>query len=504
MSSAHAVVIGIETYQQAGIAGVEFARADATAFRDLLVRRLEVPDENALLWLDQDANRTRLEEELRYHVRQLEPDDKFYFFYAGHGLFANGSNRLTAWDTYPLNLPGTTVDLDAVLLRPVRESGCKHSALFLDACAADLSEGVPSRDLVSDMDKRQFAEFIDKNDYTAAFFSCSPREKSYSSKTLKHGIWTHHLLRALGGEERSAIVKGEWITGGSLQDYLKFAVPKFIRERTQIGGRQRPYALIGSNGTFPLARIPAPTAPADGPYVTPDFAKAYFAGAETRSFKSLPGFTWKKKHSVPVAQSDSADAWARRLLSDEVAEEVQTVYATAKDVLKLKSRDIDKQEDVGAGSVDTEFFRFAIEAGQSTKDPGNAVVRREIRLRVPHAELPEDFDAIFPKRVDKLVLPLPGSKGQFKQLIDAIEDAAEKIGAEVEEDPTKGTIDLRLSDGTMLALNTEREIMTVSGAGTDGCLAMIEHIRGGDIKRVMGVPPRLIGGPDSTLFVTNE
>jgi hypothetical protein len=99
--SAYAVVVGIENYQQPGIHGVQFANGDAKAFRDLLVKRLEVPEDNAELWLDHEANRTHFEEELKYIVKQLRPDDKFYFFYAGHGLWAKGGNRLTAWDQQP-------------------------------------------------------------------------------------------------------------------------------------------------------------------------------------------------------------------------------------------------------------------------------------------------------------------------------------------------------------------------------------------------------------------
>lgn len=120
-------------------------------------------------------------------------------------------------------------------------------------------------------------------------------------------------------------------------------------------------------------------------------------------------------------------------------------------------------------------------------------MRRKVLLRVPYSELPEDFDAIFPARVDKLMLPLPGSKGQFTKLVDAIEDTAEKIGAKVSDDPTKGVIDLRLSDGTTLVLNTKREVMTVRCAGADGCLSIIEHLSGENVKHLMGVPPKLIG-----------
>jgi hypothetical protein len=493
MFNSYAVVVGIEKYQQAGIRGIDYAHADARGFRDVLIERMEVPKDNVELWLDKDATRPRFEQDLKYNVQQLGPDDRFYFFYAGHGLWApKGGNRLTTWDSHPDNLPDTTVSLEDVLLGPLREGECKRSAVFIDACAAEIGDKPHARDLVKDMSEREFEEFIKESDYTAAFFSCSAKEKSYPAPALEHGVWTY-LLRALRGDEPAAVVKDKWVTGESLQNYLKKAVAKYTREKMSVGGRQRPYALIGANGSFPIATIPTPPAATGTALLEPDFSEAYFAGEETKPFRSLPGFTWKKRHTVPDSHTDSATAWARRLLSAEVAEELQTVYRHAKKILKLKSHDVDKQEETGVGTVDTDAFRFSIEAGQSGDDPADAVVRREIRLRVPHTELPEDFDAIFPGTVDEFVVPVPGIKGRYAELIDAIEDGTEVTGADADGDPTKGVIEVRLHDGTNLSIDTKREMMVVRVAGGDGCLSMIEQLAAGDLPNLAGRPPRMIG-----------
>jgi hypothetical protein len=493
VSSAYAVVIAIEKYHSSDISSVNHARADAEAVRDVLTGQLGVPIANVVLLLDQDAHKAHIEEQLKYCIKGLEAADRFYFFYAGHGLWANGRNRLTTWDTQPLNFSATTVDMQKVLLNPLRDSGCKQSLIFVDACATEFKEVDDARDLVSNMNRKEFEEFISKSEYTAAFFACSAKEKSYSTKALGHGIWTYHLLEALRGTKAEALVKDKWVTGESLRDYLNAAVPKFIRKKTTIKGHQTPYALIGASGTFKITEIKEATKTAEDFQLKPDFSGAYFRGTETRSFRSLPGFSPSKRHRVPEDVNPAADHWARKLLSADVAEEVHQVYEQAREVLRLKPRQVDKQEDEGAGSVDTEFFRFSVYAGQNKKDHREAVVTREIELRVPHGQLPEDFDDIFPTRVDELVLPLPGSKGRFDKLVDAVADAAEKIGAKERDDPTKGVIELQLSDGTTMVLNTKREIVTVRCAGADGCLAMIEQLQGDDIRRVMGNPPKLIG-----------
>ena len=111
MGTTYAVLIGIENYQKQEISSVQFAQADAAAIKDLLVQELGVPAENITVWLDFEATRSVFENDLPYLIRQLAPGDRFIFFYAGHGFFANGTNRLTTWDSHPGNLAGTTVGL---------------------------------------------------------------------------------------------------------------------------------------------------------------------------------------------------------------------------------------------------------------------------------------------------------------------------------------------------------------------------------------------------------
>jgi hypothetical protein len=261
VSKSYAVLIGIETYQKQGISSVQFAQADAAAMKDVLVQDLGVPVENITLWLDSDATRSALENDLPYTIRQLSPGDRFIFFYAGHGFYANGTNRLTTWDTHPSNLAGTTASLEEVLLKPLKEQQGIKSLVFIDACAADLKTSVePARDVVSDLTPTKFEALVQSTDHAAAFFACSPNEKAYPSDALMHGIWTYHLIQALQGDAEGALDRDRFITGESLKNYLTVAVPAYIRANTKIQATQRPYAILSSNGPFSIRRVP----PSDG------------------------------------------------------------------------------------------------------------------------------------------------------------------------------------------------------------------------------------------------
>ena len=189
--SAYGVVVGVQEYGIAGMSPVKHAHDDARDFADVLRHQLKVPPDNIFLWLDRDANRTNLELELPAIVGRLSEDDRFSFFYAGHGLWSGGSNRLTAWDTHPHYLHGTTVELEPVLLRPLRANSCRSSLVFIDACAAEIIDPLAaSRDVIAPMDDKQFRTFVEDTEHTADFFACSPRQNSYSLAALGHGIWS--------------------------------------------------------------------------------------------------------------------------------------------------------------------------------------------------------------------------------------------------------------------------------------------------------------------------
>jgi len=491
---AYGVVIGVEKYSVPGMSSVAHAHDDAMAFAATLTEHLGVPAANLTLWLDGDATRTNLEIELPRIVRRLDVEDRFYFYYAGHGLYCEGSNRLTAWDTHPQHLHGTTVELEGILLKPLRTSPCRSSLVFIDACADQIVDrSAPSRDVTSSMDDVQFREFVRNVEHVAAFFACSKNEKSRSLSAVGHGIWSYYLLRALQGLESKAAKKG-LITGYSLSEFLKDAIPRYIRERTKITKHQTPYGLIGSSGDFLIRELPVTaSSPGDLTVIKPNFAAAFFRSIETREFKALPGFSRAQRHTVPDRVSDSASGWAQRLLDAEVQEELQTVNDNAKQILNLGRRDVTLDFETGEGSVDTEKFRFEITTGQSNANPGEAYVRREIVLRVPPADLPDDFDDIFPEAVDRIVVPFTGNGAFYEDLADALEAIERAGGGKFIENKKSEVLTLTLNDGATLRFNTKRNTMTITPPAPSGCLEVIEKLGQGSFAKLLGGAPLMIG-----------
>ncbi len=268
--STYALLLGVEHYQQDGLSTAPFAVADARSMREILIQQMNVPPENIRLWIDQEVTQNRLKQEIPYEIRGLSAEDRYIFFYAGHGCYTDGWNRITTWDTHAFNLADTTTCLNEVLLAPLRNSACRKSLVFIDACANTLGEtGILGRSVIVGMKREEFAEFVKSTDYAAAFFSCSPTQKSYPLQELGHGIWTHHLLRAFKGQEPTAFARDRIITGESLRDYLAVSVPTFIREQTTIKDEQNPYAMLAANGAFEIIGVPESTAEQNQPESKP-------------------------------------------------------------------------------------------------------------------------------------------------------------------------------------------------------------------------------------------
>jgi hypothetical protein len=228
------------------------------------------------------------------------------------------------------------------------------------------------------------------------------------------------------------------------------------------------------------------SASADLKVIELDFARAFFEATETHEFQKLPGFSKARKHTVPDNVSESADHWAQRLLNEEVLEELQIINDNAKKILSLRRREVEMSTETGEGSVDTDHFRFKIFSGQSTDDPGEAYIRREIVLRVLPSGLPEDFDDIFPEPLDSVVVPFDAPKDFYDDLADALEEMELSGVGNFEENKKSKVLTLTLDDGATLCFDTRNRTMTIAPPTASGCLGVLQTLNRGSLAKLLG------------------
>jgi uncharacterized caspase-like protein len=183
---------------------------------------------------------------LKQTIESLTADDLFAFYYAGHGFHGAGGNRITAWDSRPFNIEGSTLLLREKLTDRLADTECRRAIAFVDACATKFQPLVSARDVISEMDQNELKDFLSSAEYHALFLSCKPGQQSYPSAEHSHGVWTYFLLRALRGDAEQALGSGRYLTAESLRDYLRKEVPRYLTNRLTVKGNQIPQAIINA------------------------------------------------------------------------------------------------------------------------------------------------------------------------------------------------------------------------------------------------------------------
>lgn len=429
-------VVGLENYRKNELPKVDYAHADVDGFSEALGKIFppEVLDVHVLK--DSDASLTAVRDELAYKIKNLEEDELFIFYYAGHGFYGEGENRLSVYDTSPTNICDTTLSLRADLLMRLDESDCQRALIFVDACAANFANVIKSRDVISNLDPAQVEHFLDDNWYCGVFLSCSPREKSYPAMPLGHGIWTYFLLEALEGRAPGAL-RDQWLTDTSLRDYLRREVPQYITHKMTIKGTQTPQAIISSSGSFriryvekaPVVMMPADAALAS--IVLKNDAE-YLEGVETGRIRTLDGFM--SNHRVPDSINEAAGKFCRNLLDVQIAEEIQEVYRDALEEIGGRRKDFQKGEDHGAGALAHQLFRYAMDSGQNPEDHTEYVIYRILELRDGWEAHRGAIKRVFDGKFDHLVVGFKKMDISFDDLVDTLEDVKELHGGDISDD----------------------------------------------------------------------
>ena len=447
-----AIIVAIENYRYEKISKVKYALNDATAFKDLLISDFNVNPESIKMYLDKYASRTALDEELRYEIRNLQSDEKFIFYYVGHGFYGDGTNKLTAWDTSDTNFAETTLALKDILIDPLNESECDKSLIFLDTCSKYISDSILSREAISNIDNKELEYLIEQSSFSATFISCSPGEKSYSDENLQHGIWTFHLLEALRGESKCPLFDNKYITDTILRDYLRRSVPQFITEKTDIKDSQTPYANLSAPNTFIIHEIIKKEEVQQNnefPSLEISSSNIKLLNRELISVQEASGF--KSGHWPPDRVSDSGQSFIQSAFSQETSDEIQQVYQKAKDILQLRRRDIKKEIDFEGGVIENAFFDYALSVFQNNKYPAYCQFDRELTIHDFNLITPE-FDKIFSVKMKSIFLDCNILEKDYEAIVEQFENLADSENGRLIDDDRKLIITYTAIDGVVLKL----------------------------------------------------
>jgi WD40 repeat protein len=205
---------------------------------------------------DRDATREAILAAFKRISAAAGPRDSFLFYYAGHGVMAEGGDRqFYLAPTNVTQLYGDDAGLaakgisSAELLELSKQLPAQKQLFILDACqAAGALQTVGGfRGAAEERAIAQLARSTGTHWLTAA----GSEQFAAEFKTLGHGVFTYALLDALSG---SADAGDGRVTVNDLKGYLESRVPDLTREHR--GLPQYP-ASYGYGQDFPITLVPA-------------------------------------------------------------------------------------------------------------------------------------------------------------------------------------------------------------------------------------------------------
>jgi len=296
----YAVVIGISQYKNLpDKQWLRFAHEDARLFANFLKsNRVGIPPENIKLLLNEEATTTNIKSAVgSWLVDRVGANDTIFIFFAGHGYVdRRNDGYLISYDTDPEQLYATAYSMRDLAGIVNDRLDARHLVMFTDACKSGYL-GIETlgqtraleHNRINDVLKEIVAENTAVKESKFILNAAGSFELSFEGEQWGggHGVFTHHLLEALGGAaDRNADGR---ITANEVFDYTR----EKVRRDTQ--DRQNP--IVGStkySGDLVLA-VPSGTAP--------PFSGGAVSGAAAPSVPSPPP-------SPPVAVTRGATAGA--------------------------------------------------------------------------------------------------------------------------------------------------------------------------------------------------
>ncbi|OLS37742.1 sacsin N-terminal ATP-binding-like domain-containing protein [Bacillus sp. MRMR6] len=242
-----AIIIAIENYaprQENQISNVKYAIKDALKFKEMLIKSMNVDENDIYMIRNEEALKSTLEYEFRTLFYSLTEQDRLVFYYVGHGFHNGITNYLSTYDMHQYNIADTAVSLRKILLDPLRESKCKNALIFIDACAQSFRDE-NERSQITDFNDEELKLLTNEFPYYATFLSCQPGQSSYSSDILNNGIWTYHLVKAISGDVSEVLRSNKYITDRLLNDYLSSSVSMYTKK--ELGYNQNPKAILDTS-----------------------------------------------------------------------------------------------------------------------------------------------------------------------------------------------------------------------------------------------------------------
>ncbi len=245
----HLIVVGINAYKNPKMS-LNYALADATAFKEEVERDAKTVIANVQTYFvtDEAADKTGIVKALQQVQQNTKPQDVFIFYYAGHGVIAEGNKEfyLVPNDVADLHNVDEALKQNGIAAKDLQQYAINIQAqkqlFILDACQ---SAGAFADMLSSDGNQQKNIAVVARATGTHWMAASGAQQFANEFSTLGHGAFTYVLLQALKGEAAS----NKMITVDGLKAYMQNGVPALMKK---YNGSQQTPASYGFGNDFPV------------------------------------------------------------------------------------------------------------------------------------------------------------------------------------------------------------------------------------------------------------
>ena len=246
-SKGYALLIGVNEYKKP-FQSLQFCESDMKYLAETFERIGFQKDKIVLLAGTGNSINSPTKEHIMKQVegicRKAEPDDLLIIAFSGHGVTIGGVEYICPNDA-DLNDTQTLIRSDKIF-DELTKSRALRKLMIVDACRNELT--IPGKKGLEEYEKFQ-GEVQDRHDFVL-LASCDSTQFSWESDDLKHGVFTHFLVKGLQGEAKDK--EGGNVMLFGLVDYASQKSTDFVWQKM----KQEQFPTVnGVTRNFVLAKL---------------------------------------------------------------------------------------------------------------------------------------------------------------------------------------------------------------------------------------------------------